>query len=137
MLTRNGVCEQAQHVSRHKNTGICINGILRRDDEDSNRPVQKYSGVSIRKNVSVGSFYNTEAGKCTTLMNFHIFRSHFHFQFTFGTRTAHQEKIKPIDECIRTSNLSDLMYAHVIKYCLVYFCVAFSRVLRIMTQNES
>ena len=29
------------------------------------------------------------------------------------------------------------MYAHVIKYCLVYFCVAFSRVLRIMTQNES
>ena len=29
------------------------------------------------------------------------------------------------------SNLSDLIY------CLVYFCVAFSRVLRIMTQNES
>ena len=70
-------------------------------------------------------------------MNFHIFRSHFHFQFTFVTRTAHQEKIKPIDVCIRTSNLSDLMYAHIIKYCLVYFCVAFSRVLRIMTQKES
>ena len=33
------------------------------------------------------------------------------------------------------SNLSDLMYAH--KYCLVYFCVAFSRVQIIMTQNES
>ena len=29
------------------------------------------------------------------------------------------------------------MYAHIIKYCLVYFCVAFSRVLRIMTQNKS
>ena len=29
------------------------------------------------------------------------------------------------------------MYAHIIKYCLVYFCVAFSRVLRIMTQNQS
>ena len=66
---------------------------------------------------------------------FSHFRSHFHFQFTFGTRTAHQEKIKPIDECIRLSNLSDLMYAHII-YCLIYFCVAFSRVLRIMTQNE-
>ena len=71
------------------------------------------NGVSIRKNVSCGSFYNTEAEKCTTLVNFHIFISHFHFQFqfTFGTRTAHQEKIKPIDECIRTSNLTDLMYA--------------------------
>ena len=29
------------------------------------------------------------------------------------------------------------MYAHIIKHCLVYFCVAFSRVLRIMTENES
>ena len=70
---------------------------------------------------------------------FSHFRSHFHFQFTFRTRTAHQEKIKPIDECIRMSNLSDLsdlMYAHIIKYCLVYFCVAFSRVLRIMIQTE-
>ena len=27
------------------------------------------NGVSIRKNVSCGSFYNTEAEKCTTLMN--------------------------------------------------------------------
>ena len=53
------------------------------------------NGVSVRKNVSWGSFYKTEAEKCTTLMNLHIFKSHFHFQFTFGTRTAHQEKIKP------------------------------------------
>ena len=60
---------------------------------------------------------------------FSHFRSHFHCQFTFGTRTAYiSRKIKPIDECIRTSNLSDLMYAHIIKYCLVYFYVA-----RIMT----
>ena len=29
------------------------------------------------------------------------------------------------------------MYAHITKHCLVYFCIAFSRVLRIMTQNES
>ena len=89
-----------------------------------------------RKNVSCGSFYNTEAGKCTTLINYHIFRSHFHFQFTFGTPTAHQKKSNQ-DECIHMSNLPDLMYAHIIKYCLVYLCVAFSRVLRIMTQNES
>ena len=79
------------------------------------------NGVSIRKNVSFGSFYNTKAGKCTTLVNFHIFRSHFHFHFTFGTHTAHQEKIKPIDECIRTSNLSDLMYAQIIKYSVLHF----------------
>ena len=43
------------------------------------------NGVSIRKNVSCGSFYNTEAEKCF------IFGSHFH-----RTRTAHQEKIKSI-----------------------------------------
>ena len=46
------------------------------------------NGVSIRKNVSCGSFYNTEADKCF------IFGSHFH-----RTRTAHQEKIKSINEC--------------------------------------
>ena len=46
------------------------------------------NGVSIRKNVSCGSFYNTEAEKCF------IFGSHFH-----RTRTAHQEKIKSINEC--------------------------------------
>ena len=58
--------EQVEHV----------NGILRRQDEDSNQPIQKtcvhtkpLNGVSIRKNVSCGSFYNTEAEKCTTLMN--------------------------------------------------------------------
>ena len=79
---------------------ICINGILRRHDEDSNQPIQNIgvhtkplNGVSIRKNLSFGSFYNTEAGKCTTLTNFHIYKSHFHFQFRFGTRIAHQEKI--------------------------------------------
>ena len=108
------------------------------------------NGVSIHKNVSFGSFYNTWAEKCTTLMkessafqqsgfscSYFKFRSHFHFQFSFETRTAHQEIIKTIYECKRTSNLPDLMYAQIIKYCLVYFCVAFSRVLRIMTQNES
>ena len=59
------------------------------------------NGVSIRKNVSCGSFYNTETEKCTTLIEmyyshsfqlfiFHIWKSYFHFQFSFGTRTAHQ-----------------------------------------------
>ena len=46
------------------------------------------NGVSIRKNVSCGSFYNTEAEKCF------MFGIHFH-----RTRTAHQEKIKSINEC--------------------------------------
>ena len=98
MLTRNGVCEQAEHVSRHKNSWICINGILRRHDEDSNHRYRNIgvhtkplNGVSIRKNVSFGSFYNTEAGKCTTLMNFHIFRSHFIFSL-HSERTLHIKK---------------------------------------------
>ena len=54
-----------------------MNGILQRHDEDSNQPIQKHigvhtkplNGVSIRKNVSCGSFYSTQAEKCTTLMN--------------------------------------------------------------------
>ena len=41
----------------------------------------------------------------------------------------------PLD--LHMSNLLDLMYAQNIKHCLVYFCVAFSRVLIIMTQDES
>ena len=57
-----------------------------------------------------------------------------HFQKSFS---LHIKKKSNQDKCIRTSNLPDLMYAHIIKYCLVYFCVAFLRVLRIMTQNES
>ena len=66
-----------------------------------------------------------------------MYYSHeFLYSVTFRTRTAHQKQSDQ-DECIRTSNLPDLMYAHIIKYCIVYFCVAFSRVLRIMTQNES
>ena len=44
--------------------------------------------VSIRKNVSCGSFYNTEAEKCF------MFGIHFH-----RTRIAHQEKLKSINEC--------------------------------------
>ena len=59
------------------------------------------NGVSIRKNVSCGSFYNMRAEKCTTLIRessafqLFIFRSRrFHFQFSFQ-----------INECTRTSNL--------------------------------
>ena len=66
--------------------------------------------------------------------------SHFQKSFSFSVyiRNAHcTSKKSNQDECIHTSNLPDLMYAHIIKYCLVYLCVAFSRVLRIMTQNES
>ena len=61
------------------------------------------------------------------------------FSFSVYNWNAHctSRKKSNQDECIRTSKLPDLIYAHIIKYCLVYFCVAFSRVLRIMTQNES
>ena len=89
----------------------------------------------------MGLFYNTSAENCTTLMKessaFQLFI--FHILFCFHSeRALHiKKKIKPIYECIRTSNLPDLMYTQIIKYCLVYFCVAFSRFLRIMTQNES
>ena len=61
------------------------------------------NGVSIRKNVSCGSFYNTEAEKCTTLMNFTFLEVIFSLH---AKRALHiKKKIKPIDECIRTSNL--------------------------------
>ena len=73
-------------------------------------------------------YYSHEREFCVPVVHIFTFRSNFHFQFSFGTRTAHQENM---------SNLSDLMYALIIKHCLVYFCVAVSRVLRIMTQNES
>ena len=56
------------------------------------------------------------------------------FIFNFHSERALHIKKK---SSMRTSNLSVLMYAHIIKHCLVYFCVAFSRVLRIMTQNNS
>ena len=54
--------------------------------------------------------------------------------FSFHSERALHIKKK---SSMHTSNLSDLMYARIIKHCLVYFCVAFLRVLRIMTQNES
>ena len=62
-----GVCEQAEHVKG-----------IQRHDEDSNQPMQKYRcsyktfkwskhSQKRKKNVSCGSFYNTEAEKCTTV----------------------------------------------------------------------
>ena len=69
--------------------------------------------------------------------SYFTFRSHFHFLFSFGTRTAHQEKIKPIYECIRTSNLPDLMYAQIINIlsCLLLCCIF--EVSKNHDQNES
>ena len=70
-----------------------------------------------------------------------VYTSHLEviFIFCFHSECALRikKKIKPIYERIGTSNLPDLMNAQIIKYCLVYFCVAFSRFLRNMTQNES
>ena len=60
--------------------------------------------------------------------------SHLTVIFSFHSeRTLHIKK----KSSICTSYLSDLMYAHIIKHCLVNSSVAFSRVLRIVTQNES
>ena len=99
-------------------------------DEDSNQPMQKYRcsyEASIRKNVSCGSVYNTETEKCTTPIEMHYSHSFqlfiFHISFSVFIRNAH---CTSINECI----LSDCMYAQIINHCLVYFCVAFSRVLR-------
>ena len=107
MLTRKGMCEQAEHVklpqemeydvTMKTQTNLCKNiGV-------HTKPL---NGVIIRKNVSCGSFYNTETEKCTTLIrsscsNFTLSR-HFHFQFSCTSR-----KNQSINECIRTSNLSD------------------------------
>ena len=64
-----GVCEQAEHV-------MSPQGIRRMMKTRTNQPIQKYrcytkplNGVSIRKNVSCGSFYNMKAEKCTTLIH--------------------------------------------------------------------
>ena len=52
-------------------------GIRRMMRTRTNQPMQKYrcsctkplNGVSIRENVSCGSFYNMKAEKCTTLIH--------------------------------------------------------------------
>ena len=54
--------------------------------------------------------------------------------YTFQRIRTGPTPYPPLDP--HMSNLSDLMYAHNIKYCLVYFCVAFSMVLIIMTQRK-
>ena len=108
-----GVCEQAEHVTLPQqmeyNVTMKTRTSLGRNIGVHTKPL---NGVSIRKNVSCGSFYNTEAEKSTTLIrsscSYFTFGSrHFQFQFSFGTRTAHQEKVKSINECMRTPNLSD------------------------------
>ena len=94
-LTCKGVCEQAEHV-------MSPQGIRRMMKTQTNQPMlhtKPLNGVSIRKNVSCGSFYNMKAEKCTTLIHessaFQLFIFHiFHFQFSFQ-----------INECTRTSNL--------------------------------
>ena len=63
-----GVCEQAEHVKSPKemeyNVTMKTRTNLCRNIGVHTKPS---NGVSIRKNVSCGSFYNTEAEKCTTL----------------------------------------------------------------------
>ena len=107
------MCEQAEHVTSPQEMEYDITMKTRTNlCKNIGVHTKPLNGVSIRKNVCCGSFYNTEAEKSTTLIrssfSYFTFESrHFHFQFSFGTRTAHQEKIKSINECMRTSNLSD------------------------------
>ena len=79
MLTRKGVCEQAEHVTSPQEmeydvkmktrTNLCRNiGV-------HTKPL---NGVSIRKNVSCGSFYSTEAEKSFQLLEVVIFIFSFH-----------------------------------------------------------
>ena len=98
------MCEKAEHVTSPQEMEYDVT-VKTRTNVCRNIGVhaKPLNGVSIRKNVSCGSFYKTEAEKSTTLFG----SRHFHFQFSFRTRTAHQEKIKLINECMRTSNLSD------------------------------
>ena len=73
-LTRNGVCEQAGHVMSPQEYMRVEYDVTMRTR--TNQPMQKYrclykafNGVSIRKNVSCGSFYNMKAEKYTTLIH--------------------------------------------------------------------
>ena len=122
MLTRKWVCEQAEHVKSPQEMEY---DVAMKTRTNLCRNIGALNGVSIRKNASCGSVYNTETEKCTTLI-----RSSCSY-FTFGSLififSFHSERAL---KCMRTSKLSDCMYAQIIKYCLVYFCVAFSRALR-------
>ena len=76
MITRKGVCDEAENVSRQRNTLIvyemeyCDVTMKTRTNLYRNIGVhtKPLNGVSIRKNVSCVSFYITWAEKCTTLM---------------------------------------------------------------------
>ena len=128
MLTRKGVWEQAEQG----------NGIRRRD-EASNQHMQKYrcfkwSKHSQKRKLWICLQYRDREMYYSfrnVLLPFvpvvHISHLEVLFSFSVFIRNAH---CTSINECMRTSKLSDWKYAQIIKYCLVYFCVAFSRVLR-------
>ena len=110
MLTRKGMCEQAQHgkspqemeydVAMKTQTNLC-------------RYIGALNGVSIRKNISCGSVYNTETEKCTILIEmyyshlFQLFIFHIWKSFIFISSFIRNAQCTSINECIRTSKLSD------------------------------
>ena len=65
----------------------------------TNQPMQKYrcskplNGVSIRKNVSCGSFYNMEAEKCSTLIHESSAFQLFIFQVAIFSVSFHSESM--------------------------------------------
>ena len=73
-LTRKGVCEQAEHVMSPQEYMRVEYDVTMKTR--ANQPMQNIgvhtkplNGISIRKNVSCGSFYNMKAEKCTTLIH--------------------------------------------------------------------
>ena len=71
MLTRKRVCEQAEHVKSPQEIEY---DVAMKTQTNLCRNIGALNEVSIRKNVSCGSVYNTETEKCTILIE--VYFSH-------------------------------------------------------------
>ena len=126
-LTRKGMCEQARHVMLPQEYMRVEYDVTMKTG--TNQPLQKYrclykafkwSKHSQKRKLWV--FLQYKAEKCTTLMrvlrsscSYFMLRSR-HFTFSFHS--------KSMSVCVRLTCRTECTY------CLVYFCAAFSRVLR-------
>ena len=122
------MCEQAKHVTSPQEMEYDVTMKTRTNIcKTIGVHTKPLNGVSIRKNVSCGSFYNTEAEKSTSLIRSSCLEVVI-FIFSFHSeRALHIQKKsnkKSVHAYVLPVGLND------IKCCLVYFCVAFSRVLR-------
>ena len=141
MLTRNGVCEQAEHVKSPQEMEY---DVAMKTRTNLCRNICALNGVSIRKNVSCGSVYNTETEKCTTLIE--MYYSHSFQLYIFGSllcsfsvfiRNAHCTSIRA---CVRLSCGLNVRTDHRTLSCLLLCCIfEGSKKLRIymLTKDES